>query len=78
MGTVNVRDLRNHGGEVLDRVAAGEIVTVVRSGSAVATLHPLPRNGLSAEELIARRRNLPSVDPASLRREIDNMMDSAL
>jgi prevent-host-death family protein len=78
MGTVNVRDLRNHGGDVLDRVAAGETVTVVRSGSAVAELRPLARRGASAAELVARRRLLVPVDPVRLRRDVDAIIDEAL
>ena len=30
MDEVSIRDLRNHGGEVIDAVAAGESVTVTR------------------------------------------------
>ena len=78
MSSVNVRDLRNHGGEVLDRVSAGEIITVIRSGSAVAELRPLPRLGLSAAELVARRRLLPPVEPAALRDDIDAIIGSEL
>ena len=33
MEEVTIRDLRNHGGEVVDRVAAGERLTVTRAGS---------------------------------------------
>ncbi|MBA3287839.1 MAG: type II toxin-antitoxin system prevent-host-death family antitoxin, partial [Acidimicrobiia bacterium] len=32
MVEVTVRELRNHGGEVLDRVIAGERLTVTRDG----------------------------------------------
>ncbi len=78
MGEVNVRELRNHGGAVLDRVASGEVVTVVRSGAAVAQLLPLPRRGLSASELIARRRALPLVNPDTFKRDVDSVMDSSL
>lgn len=78
MGTVNVRDLRNHGGEVLDRVSAGEDVTILRAGKAVARLIPLPRPGRSAHELVLRRRNLPAVDPEELRRDLDSLLDATL
>jgi len=73
-----VRDLRNHGGDVLDRVTAGETITIVRSGTAVAELRPLPRRGMSAAELVARRRLLLPVDPSALRDDIDATIDSAL
>jgi antitoxin (DNA-binding transcriptional repressor) of toxin-antitoxin stability system len=38
METVSVRELRNHGGEVLDRVARGAVVVVPRDGAEVAEL----------------------------------------
>ena len=79
MGTVNVRDLRNHGGEVLDRVSAGEEVTVLRSGgTVVARLVPVPRPGLSPHELVRRRRNLAAVDPEVFKRDVDDLLDATL
>lgn len=75
---VNVRELRNHGGEVLDRVAAGETITVTRSGRPVAELRPILSPGPTTEELIARRRRLPLVDPAALRHDIDTVLDPSL
>lgn len=78
MGTVNVRDLRNHGGEVLDRVAAGEVVIVERSGKPVAQLTRLPRPGLSTAELVERLRNLPPIDADAMRQELDAIIDPSL
>ena len=78
MGTVNVRDLRNHGGEVLARVEAGEQVTVVRSGRPVAELTPLPRKSPDPATLLQRWRRLPHVDPAALRRDLDTVIDPSL
>jgi len=73
-----VRDLRNHGGEVLDRVTRGATVVVSRDGTAVAELRPLPRRSPSAAELIARRRKLPYVDPRKLQGDIDSVLDPQL
>ncbi|HAM01850.1 MAG TPA: type II toxin-antitoxin system prevent-host-death family antitoxin [Acidimicrobiaceae bacterium] len=73
-----MRDLRNHGGEVLARVEQGETVTVTRNGRPVAELRPLPRGGLTAEELVRRWRRLPVVDPDALRRDIDEVVDQSL
>jgi prevent-host-death family protein len=42
MSEISIRDLRNHGGEVIDRVEAGERLTVTRDGRPVAELRPLP------------------------------------
>ena len=78
MESVTVRELRNHGGDVLDRVARGEVLAVTRDGVEVAELRPRPRTGQSAKELIERRRNLPDVDPAGLRRDLDDLMDPGL
>ena len=78
MDTVSVRDLRNKGGEVLDRVEHGEVVVVTRDGRAIAQLQPLPRRSPSPSELIARRRHLAPVDPDRLRNEIDSVLDATL
>ncbi|WP_131786095.1 type II toxin-antitoxin system Phd/YefM family antitoxin [Protofrankia symbiont of Coriaria ruscifolia] len=78
MTEVAVRDLRNHGGEILDRVAGGESLTVTRDGRAVAELRPLPRRPLPAALLLERWRRLPAVDPARLRADIDSVLDPAL
>lgn len=41
MSHVAVRDLRNHTRQVLDRVRAGEVVTITVDGRPAAQLHPL-------------------------------------
>ncbi len=78
MADVTIRDLRNKGGEVIERVIAGEVLTITRDGMPVARLSPLPTRTLSVEALLERRRNLPSVDPESLRRDIDKIIDQSL
>jgi len=70
-----VRDLRNHGGDVLDRVAAGERIVVTRDGRPVAELIPLRAARLGRDELLARWRHLPRVDGAALRRDLDALLD---
>jgi prevent-host-death family protein len=77
MESVTIRELRNHGGEVVDRAARGERITITRSGKAVAELRPL-RPALSAEALLERWRRLPPVDPAVLRADIDRLLDTSL
>jgi prevent-host-death family protein len=74
---VSVRDLRNHGGDVLDRVAAGEVVTVTRDGKPVAELRPLDKPALTSETLLRRWRRLPALDGARLRADIDAVIDSS-
>ncbi|HYZ97227.1 MAG TPA: type II toxin-antitoxin system prevent-host-death family antitoxin [Acidimicrobiales bacterium] len=78
MSEATIRDLRNHGGEVIDRVRAGEQVTITRDGEPVAELRPLPRRRLTASALIERFRVLPPVDPDRLRADIDALVDQAL
>ena len=73
-----MRDLRNHGGEVIDRVLAGEEVTVTRDGVAVAELRPLPRPRVGKNALIERFRRLPPVDPDQLRADVDALIDQSL
>ncbi|MBX7435486.1 type II toxin-antitoxin system prevent-host-death family antitoxin [Mycobacterium sp. Y57] len=75
---VTVRDLRNHGGEVLRRVERGERIVVTRDGTPVAELSPLPRRSVSPSELIRRRRNLPRVDVEALRSDVDSVIDPSL
>jgi prevent-host-death family protein len=78
MREVAIRDLRNHGGEILDRVAGGEAMTVTRDGNPIAELRPLPRRPLQAGLLLQRWRMLPAVDPGKLRTDIDDLLDPAL
>jgi len=75
---VSIRDLRNRGGEVVDRAASGELITITRDGKRVAELRALARPGLSAPALLERWRHLPAVDPEALRREIDEAIDPGL
>jgi prevent-host-death family protein len=76
--TVTIRDLRNRGGDVIDRVAAGNPVTVTRDGRPVAELRPLRPAGLTAAVLLARWRHVPIVDRERLRRDIDAVLDQRL
>lgn len=75
---VNIRELRNHGGEVVDRVAAGERLTVTRSGKPVAELRPVGRPAVKAEVLLQRWRVIPHVDPEGLRQDLDELVDPSL
>lgn len=77
MTHVSIRDLRNRGGEIVDRAARGEQITITSSGRPVAELRPL-RPALSAEALLDRWHRLPDVDPAALRADVDRLLDSSL
>jgi prevent-host-death family protein len=76
--TVSIRDLRNRGGKVIERVLAGESLTVTRSGTPVAQLGPVRRPGLDRNALVERWRRLPPVDPEAFRRDLDTFLDSSL
>jgi antitoxin (DNA-binding transcriptional repressor) of toxin-antitoxin stability system len=78
MADVSIRDLRNHGGEVVDRAARGEQITITRSGAPVAELRRFDQRPLSAEELIARRRKAPPVDAGAMRVELDRVIDPSV
>jgi antitoxin (DNA-binding transcriptional repressor) of toxin-antitoxin stability system len=78
MADVTIRDLRNRGGDVVERAARGEQITITRAGTPVAELRALPQAALSAETLLDRWRRLPRLDPVALRRDIDQALDSSL
>lgn len=78
MASVTIRELRNHGGDVVERAARGEQITITRAGRPVAELHPVTAAALPAEVLLKRWRGLPAVDPVALRADVDRVLDSAL
>lgn len=78
MDAITVRELRNHGREVMDRVLTGEKLIVTRDGEAVAELRPVRRSGLAAATLLERWSHLPDIDAAALRQDIDSVLDSSL
>jgi antitoxin (DNA-binding transcriptional repressor) of toxin-antitoxin stability system len=78
MSEVSIRDLRNHGGAVVDRAERGELITITRSGRPVAELRALSRPALSTEVLLRRWRRLPPVDLVALRADLDKVLDPSL
>jgi prevent-host-death family protein len=78
MADVSIRDLRNHGGAVVDRAARGEQITITRGGRAVAELRTLSQPPLAASTLLERWRGLPGVDPAKLLGDVDRLLDANL
>ena len=75
---VSIRDLRNHGGDIVERAASGESITITRAGAPVAELRPLPAAPLAADLLLARWRRLPAIDADALRADIDTALDARL
>lgn len=78
METVTIRELRNHGGEVVGRVEAGAHAIVTGDGRAVAELRPLRSRGANAAARLERWRRLPAVDAGALRRDVDGVIDQSL
>ena len=78
MSEISIRELRNHGGDVVDRAAKGERLTITRSGKPVAELRPLTREPVPLDVVISRRRSLPPVDPDRLSEDLDRILDPAL
>jgi prevent-host-death family protein len=78
MGEASIRDLRNHGGEVIERVRGGEHITITRDGEPVAELRPLLRRRLSAAALVEQFRTVPPVDPERLRADVDAVIHQSL
>jgi antitoxin (DNA-binding transcriptional repressor) of toxin-antitoxin stability system len=77
MRDVTIRELRNDGGRVLDRVVKGETLTVTRDGHPVAELRALPRRPVPAATLLNRWRRLPAIDLAALRADLDRILDAS-
>jgi antitoxin (DNA-binding transcriptional repressor) of toxin-antitoxin stability system len=75
MSEISIRELRNHGGDAVDRAAKGERLTITRSGKPVAELG---REPVPLDVIIARRRRLPRVDPDQLREDLDRVLDPAI
>lgn len=75
---MSIRELRNHGGDIVDRAARGEQITITRSGKAVAELRAVSVPALSAGALLRRWRKLPAIDAQAFRRDIDQVLDSRL
>jgi prevent-host-death family protein len=75
---VSIRDLRNHGGDVVNRAARGEQITITRSGKPVAELRAVSPPTLTAQALIDRWRRLPPVDAAAFREDVDRLLDASL
>jgi prevent-host-death family protein len=75
MDEVSVRELRNYGGQILDRVEGGESMTITRDGKPVARLIPLPTPRLTSTALLQRWRNVPAIDGDALRDDISQVLD---
>ena len=78
MAEVSIRELRNDGGRVIDRVLGGEQVVITRDGRPVAELRQLAPAALTATELLARWRHVPVIDAELFRADVDAFLDAGL
>lgn len=78
MNEVSVRELRNYGGQILNRVESGESMTITRDGTPVAVISPLRQPRLSATALLDNWKNVPLINADSLRRDLDQVLDMSL
>lgn len=78
MSEATIRELRNNGGAVIERVLAGERITITRDGEPVAELRPLGRRPVSREVMLERFRRLPPIDAEAFRADVDSMVDQSL
>ena len=74
---MSIRELRNQGGEIVDRAAKGERITITRDGKPVAELSPLHEE-MTTEALLERWRHLPSIDYEQFRADVDEVMGELL
>lgn len=74
MTDVSIRDLRNHGGEVIDLVIGGQDIVITRSGRPVAQIVPLRDRGTS-RSVLGRWRAIPGLDFDGLRADLDSTVD---
>lgn len=70
---MNTRELRNNGGEIVDRAARGEQITITRGGKPVAQLSPLHPEP-TADVVLERFRGQTPIDYETFRAEVDEVV----
>ncbi|MFT3797448.1 type II toxin-antitoxin system Phd/YefM family antitoxin [Microbacterium sp.] len=77
---VNQRDLRMRSREIMDAVERGESFTVTRDGRRVGELIPLRRTHrfVSRDDFARGSRNMPVIDPARFRADLDAVIDGGI
>jgi antitoxin (DNA-binding transcriptional repressor) of toxin-antitoxin stability system len=71
---VSVFELRSDSGQVLDRVLAGELLTITRDGQPVAEMSQISiPAGLST--LKTRATKLKAIDPVLLRNDLEQLVE---
>lgn len=78
MDEVTIRELRNQGREVLQRVEHGETLVITRAGVPIGEIRPLPKPRLNGRSLVTSWKDVPAIDFAEFRADIDAVLDPAL
>ncbi len=78
MQSVTVMDWLHRTDDILAHTARGDVLTITLDGAPVATIGPPPRRPVPVEQLISRRSSLPVVDTASLRNDLDDVLDTTV
>ena len=78
MTEASERDLRNHGGDVLDSVVRGERVAVARDGRPVAELRPVAAAGTPASVVLDRWATIPMIDLEVLHADLDTVLGTSM
>lgn len=74
---MSIRELRNQGGEIVDRAANGERITITRGGKPVARLSPLDPEPTS-DVILERFRGLAPIDYDAFRADVDEVMGARI
>jgi antitoxin (DNA-binding transcriptional repressor) of toxin-antitoxin stability system len=69
------RELRRHSRKVLRALDGGEEFVFTRKGRPVGELRPYRRYFVPTEHLIARAKNLPSINYEEFRADVDRYVD---
>lgn len=77
MSNVSIRELRNNGGEIVDRAAHGERITITRDGKPVARLSPLYPEP-TADVILERFRGQAPIDYEAFRADVDEVMGALI
>jgi antitoxin (DNA-binding transcriptional repressor) of toxin-antitoxin stability system len=76
---ISQRELRNDSGRIMRGLDEGKSFIVSRNGAPVGELRPLRRHRfVSAQSAVEMFRGGPRVDGATLRRDLDQVVDQSI
>lgn len=68
--TIGVRDLKNHASQILERVEAGERMTITRNGREIARLVPIQNDGFPSLHERLRSKGWVASEPTMTLEEV--------